>query len=279
MIAAMAATALADVSWDGLGTGNLWSTPGNWDSNAVPVVADGDVTISGAHSVKLETAAQPDINSLYIDGGADLTISSSFNVATDRTRIGAIPGSTTSGAGTLYLTDGDLDVSGKIYIGASVSGGVGTFEISGGSVDSTYIENGTGESLGTLRIKGDAATIDMVDFRQNNGSTGGTIELVFMDGGNGGGISTINVSEDSKANGILAVDLSAYTLPSIATDYDVIVANGLRDDEFDTVTIDGVPIANDDDWSISYVDGKIVRLSYAGSGITSTSVGTVLCVR
>jgi hypothetical protein len=271
IVMAMAATAFGVVSWDGGGDGVSWSDGLNWSSNTVPVELDGAVTIGGGVSVKLETASQPKIFSLYIEGGADLTISASIDVA-DRVRIGG------TGAGTLYLTAGTLNVGNKIYNGASAIGGVGIFEISGtGSSDSQYIENGTGDSHGTLRIKGDTATIDMVDFRQNSGA--GTIELVFMDGGNGGGISTITVSEDSKANKTLAVDLSAYTLPSTQTDYDVIVAADLRSDTFDSVTIDGVPIASVDDWSIAYVDTKIVRLSYAGSGIPAVPPGTVFIIQ
>jgi hypothetical protein len=43
MMFAMAASALADVTFDGglLGTGTNWNTDANWSTGHVPVIADG----------------------------------------------------------------------------------------------------------------------------------------------------------------------------------------------------------------------------------------------
>jgi hypothetical protein len=141
------------------------------------------------------------------------------------------------GEGLLVLSgSGSLTVHGYAAITNKGAPSAGLFEISGG----TFTQDGTGTSgsgnqrftvadagPATLKIIGDAATINVTNYEQN---ADGTLELVLA----GGGISTINASGNVTLDGTLDVSLDPGFTPTTNL-FDLFVAGGALTGNFSTV--------------------------------------------
>ncbi len=97
-------TGAAGVTWTGAAGDGLWSTAGNWSSNAVPVATD-SVFITSPNAVTISTAVGT-IDKLTVQGSLTITSSGSLTItqAVKSTAILEIGGGVVTNAGSLSLT-------------------------------------------------------------------------------------------------------------------------------------------------------------------------------
>ena len=171
----------AVLNWTGAGADDLWSTPENWSTGAVPTAADkariGAVpgaTIVSEGAVALDSwIGTQQSGDLTVDGGT-LTTSGFIVVARF-----------VSGEGTLNMKSGTITAGGILYVGHT---GMGTVNMTGGTITTpavTLPHNGKGHvnlhggtlGAGTLEMKQVAGT-------ENVGTmdvAGGTLILLGND--------------------------------------------------------------------------------------------------
>jgi len=144
-------------NWTGDGADDLWSTPENWSTGAVPTAADKAriQAVPGARIVNEGAVALDswigagESGDLTVDGGT-LTTSSFIVVARNA-----------SGEGTLNMISGTITAGGNLYVGHT---GVATVNMTGGTITAPTIvlpHNGAGHvnldggilSAGTLNMK------------------------------------------------------------------------------------------------------------------------------
>jgi hypothetical protein len=253
MVLALAPAAqAADITWDGGGADQKWSTVLNWAGGVLPGAADTAV-IAGVYSAVLDSN-EGTITGLRVDAAATLTIKAGADLIVANWWLGS------TSAATIIQEAGSIKSTSDCYFYND-----GKYTVEGGILNMAadpHFYTGS-----TLKIIGDAATIIVGDDHKMEDATT-NLELVLK----GGGISTINVTGYVILKGTLDVSLDpSFVLPATNTDYDFLVKNpgqaGLG--SFDTVNLPT-------DWSLTYVDGaKIVRLTYTGSGSASTP-GTVI---
>lgn len=140
-----------------------------------------------------------------------------------------------TGTGTVQQTGGTMEVN-RIHadpgiVIASHTGGVGTYEISGGSLtvaaDNAGVLVGTpsNTSTGTFRVIGDDATIDIgTNYVQNAPSA---LELEIDSG-----ISAINVVGDATLDGVLSVLFTE--MPSLGQQFTIMNYGGTLTGAFST---------------------------------------------
>jgi hypothetical protein len=130
----------AVVNWTGAGADDLWSTPENWSSDALPTVGDkariqavpgATIVNEGATALDMWIGAGQS-GDLTVDGGTLTTVS--FIVVARQA----------SGEGTLNMISGTITAGGNLYVGHT---GVGTLNMTGGTITAPTIvipHNGTG---------------------------------------------------------------------------------------------------------------------------------------
>ncbi len=130
----------AVVNWTGAGADDLWSTPENWSSDALPTVGDkariqavpgATIVNEGATALDMWSGAGQS-GDLTVDGGTLTTVS--FIVVARQA----------SGEGTLNMISGTITAGGNLYVGHT---GVGTLNMTGGTITAPTIvipHNGTG---------------------------------------------------------------------------------------------------------------------------------------
>ena len=152
----------AVVNWTGNGADDLWSTPENWSTGAVPTAGD-KARIEAAPGARIVKEGAVALDSwvgaaqsgdLTVDGGT-LTTNSFIVVARQA-----------SAEGTLNMISGAIEAGGNLYVGHT---GVGTVNMTGGIITSPTIvlpHNGAGHvnlhggilGAGTLNMKQVAGT-------------------------------------------------------------------------------------------------------------------------
>jgi hypothetical protein len=152
----------AVVNWTGAGADDLWSTPENWSSGALPTAGD-KARIQAVPGARIVNEGAVALDSwvgagqsgdLTVDGGT-LTTSSFIVVARQA-----------SGEGTLNMISGTITAGGNLYVGHT---GVGTLNMTGGTITAPTIvlpHNGTGHvnldggilGAGTLNMQQVAGT-------------------------------------------------------------------------------------------------------------------------
>lgn len=171
------------------------------------------------------------------------------------------------GVGTFVQTSGSVVVrtttSANVTIGY-YNNGVGTYEIRGGTISATRINNGlalsTGHGgIGLMRVVGDAATIEATTFYQNERST------LEMHVGNGG-VSRIQVSGTATLRPGAQLDMGLAGGAALLTTktFDLLTANNIIDGmgAVGTFTLAGPePL-----WDISQ-SSTLVRATLAGAGL------------
>jgi len=122
----------AVVNWTGNGADDLWSTPENWSSGALPTAGDNariqvvpGPTIVNEGAVALDSwVGAGQSGDLTVDGGT-LTTNSFIVVARQA-----------SGEGTLNMISGAITAGGNLYVGHT---GVGTLNMTGGTITAPTI--------------------------------------------------------------------------------------------------------------------------------------------
>jgi len=128
----------AVLNWTGAGADDLWSTPENWSTGAVPTAADkariaavpGATALPGATIVNEGAVAldswigTQQSGDLTVDGGT-LTTSSFIVVARFA-----------SGEGTLNMKSGTITAGGTLHVGHT---GVGTVNMTGGTINASNL--------------------------------------------------------------------------------------------------------------------------------------------
>jgi len=147
----------AVLNWTGNGADDLWSTPENWSSGALPTAGDNariqvvpGPTIVNEGAVALDSwVGAGQSGDLTVDGGT-LTTNNFIVVARQA-----------SGEGTLNMISGAITAGGPLYVGHT---GVATVNMTGGTITASSIElpfNGAGHvnlhggilGAGTLNMK------------------------------------------------------------------------------------------------------------------------------
>jgi hypothetical protein len=271
MIVAMAAPAWA-ATFDGgpSGTATDWNTAENWDTDAVPTSSN-SVTIN-AKTAEIQSNAPNIGGTLIVNNGGHLIINANLAHDVGNQDVVVIGGIITQNGGDVYFSD-DMRLAGATH---NLNGGTfylndyyrfdspSLIAITGGSFTVGGSSGASGSYLridnGTFKITGDAATL--ITSTSLEADSGSTLEIVLKDGG----ITTFDVINNAALPGTLDVTLDAgFVLPTVATGYDLIVAGSLSG----AIGTENLP---SDDWSLSYVDGTTVRLSYVGSGGTSATM-------
>lgn len=162
---------LTAVSWTGDAGDNLWHTPGNWDTNSVPTIAD-DVTIDAAADPVIEfSAASGDraVNSLvlrediFISGGSLSVVASATMEGDAQTTLagGTLLLAGASTISDLALTGGTLTGSGELAVLAAFAWTGGTMSGAGKTIvaaSAAFSGPGTNTVLAlarTLELGGD----------------------------------------------------------------------------------------------------------------------------
>ena len=185
------------VVWNGSVGDGLWSTPGNWGSDAVPTSGDNvafNATAAGA----------------TLDAAATIT---SITMTTGYT------GAFSFGANTLTINGGDAD----FRSGGSVSGGTGTLAFTSASAQKLYPKSGA--TMPSILQNGSGGTTIMANALANAGSltvTSGTFNLgesfshtVGSISGSGGldfGTSDLNTNGNAAMSGLTVTAASSNTL-------------------------------------------------------------------
>ncbi|MCX6878227.1 MAG: Ig-like domain-containing protein [Verrucomicrobia bacterium] len=125
LLALMAATSQAAVTWDGGGGDGLWTTPANWDANNVPIGTD-DVVVGLSAAV---TGATNVFSKLDIQSGASVTMASDFLAAGNTIKVDG----TLNRAGVLRLIGSKVELTATGKLGA----GVTFLDTSGGTMNFT----------------------------------------------------------------------------------------------------------------------------------------------
>ncbi|XOV86282.1 MAG: Ig-like domain-containing protein [Pseudomonadota bacterium] len=133
-------------SFDNDGSDGLWDTAINWSTNALPTASD-DVGINGFSVV--HQSGTTAINSLTLQGGADLTLSGGSLTLLANSDLEA--GTSVLLNGGTLIADGNLTAAGNFDFTAGTVSGVGTFVNEGSLVSSPT----TKSFLLTLDNRGD----------------------------------------------------------------------------------------------------------------------------
>jgi len=199
-----------NVNWTGGGVGNLWSTPENWLGDTLPMSADFallgladantliDSTVT-ANVYYVNVANENNSTTLTMTGGT-------FDLGFAGLRIGYGGGAKPIG-GIMNLSGGVVTTQ-NAYVGHN---GVGTLNMTGGKINVTAPEGGTGSLIipldeqygGSGHIRLDGGTIDTVNLKMRDAGTiditGGTLILTnpFLGVSN---IDTVTTVENLVAN-------------------------------------------------------------------------------
>ena len=229
--------------WDG-DTSSDWGDPTNWEVEGTGLDPGSAPDASTRVEISIATGNTP-----LIEAGDDFEVG--------EVRIGR-----SDGAGLLTMTGGELDnVDNRFRVG---SGGVGTFNISGGTLNSTQSFVTGSTTTGNVNVTG--GTINVIgssrDFNMDEGAPGAASNLT-MSAGN------INVGDVFLVDEDATVDLSGGAIFAV---------DDLRVEKNAVVTVTGGLLETGDkirvgqapgDGGSLFVNGGIVR----GEGFES-SVGT-----
>jgi len=179
----------AVVNWTGAGADDLWSTPENWSSGALPTAADKAriQVVPGARIVN-EGAVALDSwvgagqsGELTVDGGTFTT--NNFIVV----------GRQASGEGTLNMISGTITAGGVLYAGHQ---GTGTINMIGGTITAAAVFIAS-HPTGVGHVNLDGGIIDTGDFNMRVQAGGvGTMDV-------GGGTLIINGDAVSGVQGFI----------------------------------------------------------------------------
>jgi len=243
--------ATADVTWDGGGTDNLWTTASNWSGNTLPV--DGDtVAIANGDTV--------DIPGNYWDLPTGVTINVSGNsqivnnIAAARLYGGMTfnfsSGSGMSGAyidlqnGILNFEDGATFTPNSIQHRLTTIYGLTLSSTGFTTLTPGILRQGTDEDWGDVTFN-----LDVSNYEVSNGTTVELIDYSGHDSAYGGTFNpTVNLTAgDSGLSGTLSFDTASskviYTFDSeaVTTTYTITFIN--VDDTETTQTVDGGEVA------------------------------------
>jgi len=241
----------ADVTWDGGGTDNLWTTASNWSGNTLPV--DGDtVAIANGDTV--------DIPGNYWDLPTGVTINVSGNsqivnnIAAARLYGGMTfnfsSGSGMSGAyidlqnGILNFEDGATFTPNSIQHRLTTIYGLTLSSTGFTTLTPGILRQGTDEDWGDVTFN-----LDVSNYEVSNGTTVELIDYSGHDSAYGGTFNpTVNLTAgDSGLSGTLSFDTASskviYTFDSeaVTTTYTITFIN--VDDTETTQTVDGGEVA------------------------------------
>ena len=265
-------------NWTGDGADDLWSTPENWSTGAVPTAGDkarigavpgARIVNEGAVALDSWIGAQ-ESGDLTVDGGT-LTTSSFIVVARF-----------VSGEGTLNMKSGTITAGGNLYVGHT---GMGTVNMTGGTITAPTIvvpHNGKGhvhlhggilgagalemkqvegtENVGTMDVAGGTLILADNDLEvvqgyidngwitayEHNGKNNGTLILDYNDVANQTTLTAIHdlnpFPADSGAVEAGAVELS-WTLPDPCVPGELVPVDVYFTDNYDALKQFNDPVA------------------------------------
>ena len=273
VVAILVCVAAAPASASDWNVGNgLWGNGANWLPAGVPTGTNANIANTG--SATLQTAV-PNITTLDLTGGSDLTINAGADLTTTGNAVIAtgafndgyvsqVGGTLSLGAdlilgngadtyGEWIMSDGSVEVATDLTLG---SGGDGVFNMSdGGLTVHGGITIGDSGGLGTMTVSGGALLQDGATDSLRIGANGqgtfrvegaaATIGVVnyeqTLTGSfdavlNDSGISTIYASGNVALDGSLVATLAPSTSPTPGI-YDLIVADGSITGDFNTLSL------------------------------------------
>ena len=196
----------ANITFTNIAGGNLWTTPGNWDLNRIPIASD-TVIINAPFTVMLDSGthtiaalSMTGASTLTINGGASLTFTSPSTGTTivingDGFGIGGADGHLTADGtlaiGTLSVFNGglldgggDITVATSFNLGSLAAGGLGSIGGTGvitynGVISATFPQgvlagrtfNSNGTSSVTSLVMNDGAIFNNMPGRTINAQT------------------------------------------------------------------------------------------------------------
>ena len=220
-------THAATLTWDGGGGDTDWSNGLNWDTNTAPTAGD-TMVIGGSAVVDFNT----NFTSSLSNGQVVINISNTAQLNLN--------------GGVLNFADGNANTS-PLNIGNDA-----VLNITGGDHNLYGRVDIFGE--GTIRVTGDAATIDLRQLVKSGGPN--TFEFIFDDTG----VSSLDYySYFNPANQILYVDGSAYfdaySGPYVpgGTQFNLINTTNLFDGEFQASNITIVGLGEEGNTGYGYI--------------------------
>ncbi len=164
----------ATVTWDGGGTGDLWSTPENWSTDLAPVVAD-DVELDGSISQGpiIDETVTAVCNTIVGPGsGQTMQVSGgTLGITADWT----MPGDTGVDEASLEISDGTITV-GNLF--AFAQDGDAYLHMTGGTINGMYFKGSDTDDNGLIIM--DGGTVYMGQGIQLGGM--GTMSWIVNDG-------------------------------------------------------------------------------------------------
>jgi FlgD Ig-like domain len=167
---------LAQISWDGGGADNNWSTALNWVGDVVPGSVD-DVVIGDGFTTIIDAGFAGTVNVLTVGGGVSGSVSLSRSLTTN-SNLNVSAGASLDLNGQDLLCNGTMTITGTTLFGESINHAMGALTISG----TANFESSTVSVNNTLTVNS-AATF-----------TPGTSTILIEDGGTGIITSAINIS-------------------------------------------------------------------------------------
>ena len=219
LLAMMAATSQAAITWDGEGGDGLWATPENWDSDSVPISTD-DVVVGLSATV---TSATNVFSNLEIQSGASVALASDTGASNRIT----VAGTLGRNGGVLRLNGADIELTatGKLAAGITfLDTNNGTMTFANGAAFANpnmgFEHKGTNVFNYTLATTGFTTLVAGGLYSGNNGSGAATWSNVTYN---------IDVSNYDLSNGtvVTLADYASGNLPgNFATDATVNITTG-----------------------------------------------------
>lgn len=200
----------ATVTWDGGGDGISWLDPLNWDTDAIPTMAD-DVDLDG-QSVTLSGSTQ--VLRVFVDGSATFTVDAGATLTVNNNALAAdgngaleVQGSATLvNNGTISVANTAGTNNGHGYYNKGTTTNNGTITIDGINVHGLYVVAGTFTNAATGSIT--VTNVGMTDTAGDN---------VYVDDANSGTLfgnlvndGTITVMSTSGDHAIYVNDNSTF---------------------------------------------------------------------
>ena len=219
LLAMMAATSQAAITWDGEGGDGLWATPENWDFDSVPISTD-DVVVGLSATV---TSATNVFSNLEIQSGASVALASDTGASNRIT----VAGTLGRNGGVLRLNGADIELTatGKLAAGITfLDTNNGTMTFANGAAFANpnmgFEHKGTNVFNYTLATTGFTTLVAGGLYSGNNGSGAATWSNVTYN---------IDVSNYDLSNGtvVTLADYASGNLPgNFATDATVNITTG-----------------------------------------------------
>ncbi len=257
LLAAVAATPVHGVLWDGGGSTSEWLEPANWQFNALPTTADTativndtatitGVTVPGVMTIQLGMGSLPGgltmtggVNPANINVVTNVAVASAGGLALG----GGGPALSTLSAASL-TTDGTTSIfsRGVVNLSGQLTQNSGTLNLGGGTISATTVLshggvfNAAGTVNGNLSIgddTGSTATLALGEALDVNGNlklvSDARLEVQFRPTSGGGGVfDMIDVSGTATLGGVLDLSVVAPATPVPGVNYVFLTAGTVR---------------------------------------------------